>query len=175
MRMTNLMVSLALLLGGAALADDKQSGDKQADAKPLTDAEFVTKAASGGLFEVESSKLAKDAGSSAEVKKFAERMVTDHEKANAELKEAAKKANLDMPAKMTDDHQKLLDKVKAAKGAEFDKAYMAAQVTAHDEAVALFTNAAKNVKDPGLKAFAEKTLPVIKEHQDHAKKHATGK
>lgn len=150
-------------LGGSVLAEDK---------KPITDAEFVTKAASGGMFEVESSKLAKDGASAPEVKKFADQMIADHGKANKELMELAKKAGLEVPTKMLDPDQKLYDKVKAAKGAEFGKAYMDAQVKAHDDAVALFTAAVKDVKDPGLKAFAEKTLPVIKAHQEHAKKHA---
>jgi putative membrane protein len=155
--------AFALLLGGAVLAEDKQ---------PIADAEFVTKAASGGMFEVESSKLARDGAASSEVKKFADQMIADHGKANKELMELAKKVGLDVPAKMLDPDQKLYDKVKAAKGAEFDKVYMDAQVKAHDDAVELFNNAAKNAKDPGLKAFAEKTLPVIKSHQEHAKKHA---
>ncbi|MDY3558086.1 DUF4142 domain-containing protein [Gemmata sp. JC673] len=161
--MRRLAAVLVLFAGGTALGDD---------AKPITDAEFVTKAASGGLFEVESSKLAKESATSPEAKKFAERMIADHEKANKELMGAAKKAGLEVPTKMSAEHQKLLDQVKAAKGADFDKAYMAAQVTAHDEAVALFSGATKGVKDPGLKAFAVKTLPVIKEHQEHAKKHS---
>ena len=55
-----------------------QAQDQKTDAKPVTDAEFVIKAASGGMFEVESSKLAKDAAESGEVKKFAERMIADH-------------------------------------------------------------------------------------------------
>ena len=151
-----------------------QAQDRKIDEKPVTDAEFVIKAASGGMFEVESSRLAKDAAESGEVKKFAEQMITDHEKANKELMEAAKKANVGLPTKMLDEHQKMLEKVQAAKGAEFDRTYMTTQVAAHEEAVALFSNAAKNVKDPGLKAFAEKTLPVIKEHYEHAKKHDKG-
>jgi putative membrane protein len=62
----------------------------------------------------------------------------------------------------------------AAKGADFDKTYIQTQVAAHDEAVVLFSNAGKNAKNPGLKAFAEKTLPTIKEHHEHARKHAGG-
>lgn len=162
-------VALVLLLGAASRGEDKKP-----DAKPVSDEEFVIKAASGGMFEVESSKLAKSAAGSADVKKFAEMMVTDHEKANKELMEVAKKANLGIPVKMLDEHQKLLDKVKGASGGEFDRTYMEAQVKAHEEAVALFSNAAKNVKNPDLKAFAEKTLPTIKEHYEHAQKHAKG-
>lgn len=130
MRFTGrLTAALAMLAGGAVLAED---------VKPVGDTEFVTKAASGGLFEVESSKLAKEAATSPEAKKFAERMIADHEKANEKLKGAAKKAGIEVPAKMSAEHQKLLDRVKAAKGGDFDKAYMAAQVAAHDEAVVLF-------------------------------------
>jgi putative membrane protein len=163
-------VALALALGVAGT--DAQ--DRKAEDKPVADAEFVIKAASGGMFEVESSKIAKDAAKAEEVKKFAEMMITDHEKANKELMDVAKKANLGLPLKMLDEHQKMLEKVKGAKGSDFDKTYMETQVAAHEEAVALFSNAAKNVKEANLRAFAEKTLPVIKEHHEHAKKHAKG-
>jgi putative membrane protein len=76
---------------------------------------------------------------------------------------------------MLDPDRLLLDGVKAAKGDEFDKAYLAAQVKAHDDAVALFTEAITSLKDPGLKAFAEKALPTLKEHQAHAHKLAKTK
>jgi putative membrane protein len=166
----------AVALGVAvATADDTgspstQKGDK-GKFKTVTDAEFVKMAASGGLFEVKSSELAKDQGQSAEVKRFADRMIKDHTKANKELETVAKKAGLEVPTKMTDEHAKLLDQVKAAKGSDFDRTYMTTQVKAHEEAVALFEAASKSVKNPDLKAFAAKTLPVIKEHYEHAKHH----
>jgi len=50
--------------------------------KPFSDAEFAKKAASGGLAEVEMGKIAKERATDPDVKKFAERMVTDHGKAN---------------------------------------------------------------------------------------------
>ena len=66
-----------------------------------------------------------------------------------------------------------LDYVTSAKvllGAEFDKAYAKHMVEDHEKAVKLFENASKNIKDPGLKDFATKTLPTIKEHLEMAKK-----
>jgi len=164
------VAALVLAIGAVTLtAEDKKAGD----AKPITDAEFVIKAASGDMFEIESSKLAKDMAKSDDVKKFAEQMITDHTKSSKELTEVAKKANLGLPTKMLDEHAKLLEKVKGGKG-DFDKAYMDAQLAAHKDAVDLFTSASKNAKDPGVKAFAEKTLPVIKKHLEHAQKHAKG-
>ncbi len=148
----------------ATTADDKSAG------RPMTDEEFVVKAASGGLFEVESSKLAKDAAANPEVKKFAEKMIADHGKANQELMDVAKKANLGVPAKMTEDHQKLFDRVKGVRGQEFDAAYLDAQVKAHTEAVTLFEKGSQGLKNADLKAFAEKTLPTIKEHLTHVQK-----
>jgi putative membrane protein len=160
-----LIAALSLGVGCfAATAEDKSAG------RPMTDEEFVTKAASGGMFEVESSKAAKNGAASAEVKKFADKMIADHTKANQELLDLAKKANLTVPTKMTDDHQKLLDRVKGARGQEFDPAYLDAQVKAHTEAVALFENASKGLKNADLKAFAEKTLPALKDHLAHVQK-----
>jgi putative membrane protein len=168
MRMFMRMIAALVVTEGALIsygADDK---------KPVTDAEFVTKAASGGMFEVESSKLVAGGSPSPETKKFADMMIADHEKANKELAAIARKAGLALPTKLLDEHQKLLDKVKNASGMSQEAAYMAAQRTAHEEAVALFTNAGQNATQPDLKAFAEKTLPTLKKHLEHVKNHGKG-
>jgi len=141
-----------------------------ADDKPITDDQFVIKAASSGMHEVELGQLAKTNAASPEVKKFGERMVEDHGKANKELMEIAKGANIGVPAKMLDEHQKMVDKFKKLRGAEFDREYTKHAVESHEKSVELFTNASKNLKDAKLRAFAGKTLPTVKEHLEHAKK-----
>ncbi len=142
--------------------------DKPA-AAAMSDEEFVIKAASGGMFEVESSKIAQDSAKSNEVKQFAQQMITDHTKANQKLKDIAKKANLGVPTKMTDQHQQMIQKIKSAEGNQFDPVYLDAQLKAHQQTVDLFENASKTLKNPDLKAFAEKTLPTLKDHLSHVK------
>lgn len=171
-------VKLALLLSAAAFvlpavwADDKTDAAKDTakkDDKGYSDAEFVKKAASGGLHEVALGKLAAAQGQSEAVKKFGQMMVDDHTKANEALKAAAMKAGLTVPEKMTDEHQKMVDKFKGMKGEEFDKAYAKHMVEDHEKAVAMFTTAGKEAKDAGIKEFATKTLPTLQKHLDEAK------
>ena len=138
--------------------------------KAVSDAEFVTKAASGGTFEVLSSKMAAEKATKAECKALAEKLIADHSKANDALKAAAGKAGIAVPATLARHHEKMLADLKAAK--DFDAAYLDAQLKAHVEAVDLFTAASTSVKDPGLRDFAAKTLPTLKMHLDHVKKHA---
>lgn len=166
-----------MLVAGAffavgAVADDKSKADDKTkkDDTAFSDAEFVKKAAIGGMHEVELGKIAAAQGQSEDVKKFGQKMADDHSKAYDELKAAAKKANLDVPSKLDDEHQKHIDKLKAMKGDEFDKAYIKHMVEDHEKDVAEFTRASKEAKDAGVKEFATKTLPVIKTHLDMIKK-----
>src|SRR5205085_895143 len=122
--------------------------------------EFVKMAASDGMHEVELGKIAAAATKNDDVKKFAEKMVTDHGKANEELKTAAKTAGLAVPEKVSDEHQKHIDKFKDYKGDNFDRDYMKHMVKGHTDAVALFTRASKEAKNPAIKDFAAKTLPT---------------
>jgi putative membrane protein len=138
--------------------------------KGLTDTEFVYKAAWGNTFEVLSSKMAVEKATKAECKALAEKLIADHSKANDALKAVAAKAGLFLPNGMSPHYEKMLADLKAAK--DFDAAYLDAQVKAHTEAVALFTAAAAGVKDAGLKEYAAKTLPTLKTHLEHVKKHA---
>jgi putative membrane protein len=147
-----------------------QPGAESSTNDALTDAQFVEKAGMGGMLEVESSKLAATNAENADVKSFAQSMLTDHGKANEELKKLAAGKNLMVPAALDSKHSEKLNKLTGKKGEEFDKAYGKLQAKAHKQAVALFEKAATSLTDADLKAFASKTLPTLKEHMEKASK-----
>jgi putative membrane protein len=130
-----------------------------------TDAMFVREAATGGMMEVAKGKLAAQHASRDDVKQFAQRMVDDHTKAGDELKSIASGKSLTLPADQPSaQDQAMLDKMGKMDGAAFDRAYIADQVKDHEKTIALFEKEARNGKDAELKAFAEKTLPTLKDH-----------
>lgn len=51
-----------------------------------------------------------------------------------------------------------------AKGAAFDEGYVAEQIKAHQDAIALFEQQASRGADADLKAFAAAQLPALREH-----------
>ncbi len=163
-----------LRMGGAGLvlafAVGAGAQERRGEEKPFSDAEFAKKAASGGLAEVEMGKIAKDRATDPDVKQFAERMITDHGKANEELEKVAKEANLSIPTRPDAEEQKHIDMLRDYKGADFDKMYIKHMVEDHERDVKEFTRAARECKNDKLKAFAEKTLPTVKEHLEMAKK-----
>jgi putative membrane protein len=130
-----------------------------------TEEDFWNKAAEGGMAEVELSKLAQTKSQNADVKKFAQMMITDHTKANTELKALAAKKNVTLPTALSSSHKSTLDKLGTLSGADFDKAYVDAMVSDHNDAVSLFQTEGDGGTDPDLKAFAAKTLPTLKSHQ----------
>jgi len=148
-----------LCLAPAAPADDKDS---------VSDEQFVTKASAAGLAEVNLGRLATERASNADVKKFGQHMVEDHTKANKELMTIADKKRFRVAERMDQTHQEKMDKLAKLTGAAFDREFMNCMVKDHDEAVELFTAESKNGRDADLKAFAEKTLPTLKEHQKMA-------
>jgi putative membrane protein len=128
---------------------------------------FWTTAAQGGMAEVELGKLALQKSQNADVKKFAQMMITDHTKANYELKALAAKKNIVLPTDIGG-HKSTLDDLSKLSGAEFDKEYVEAMVDDHEEDVDFFEDKSNN-SDADLKAFAAKTLPTLKSHLEAIK------
>jgi putative membrane protein len=125
---------------------------------------FVTKAAVGGMAEVELGKLAQQRASSDAVKDFGKRMETDHSKANEELKTTAANKGITLPTTLDAKHQATMDRLSKLNGAAFDRTYMQEMVKDHREDVAEFQKEANSGDDPDVKAFAGKTLPTLQEH-----------
>ena len=134
--------------------------------------DFVQKAAMSYMYEVEAGKIASQKGKSDAVKTFGQMMVDAHSKTSEELKGivASESIKVDLPAKLDAKHQKLIDDLNGASDADFDKTYAKQQVDGHQDAVSLFDAYAKKGDNAALKAFAQKTLPVIQQHLDEAKK-----
>lgn len=128
------------------------------------DQEFVTKAAQGGLAEVKLGEMASTNGASDAVTTFGEHMVSDHGKANDELKSTATGKGANVPTTPSAEQQATAARLAKLKGAAFDAEYAKVMVKDHQETVALFKKESSAGKDPELKAFAAKTLPTIEQH-----------
>lgn len=131
-------------------------------------ADFAVNAANGGMMEVQLGNYAQQNGVSKRVKDFGAMMVKDHTAANEELKGIAQAKNITLPASIGNDAQKEMDNMMKKKGADFDKAYLSMMLDDHKKDVKEFEKAAKDCKDPEIKSFAGKTLPVLLVHLDSA-------
>ena len=128
------------------------------------DREFVQEAASGGMAEVQAAQLAQQRANSQQVKDFASRMITDHTQANTELQQIAQQENITLPSQPMGKDATAAKKLNSLNGAAFDKAYSQDQLSDHQQVVALFRKEASSGQDPALKAFAQKTLPILQQH-----------
>lgn len=127
------------------------------------DKEFMTKAAQGGMMEVSLGQTVSQKAQSPDVKTFADRMVSDHGKANDELKQLATTKGITLPTDMGE-HQKAVDELSKKSGKDLDKAYMSEMVKDHEKDVDEFKKASNEVQDADLKIWATKTLPTLEEH-----------
>jgi putative membrane protein len=149
---------------GEGLTDEKMRMARQDGSSP---ASFVKTAALDGMAEVELGQMALEKSQNDEVKQFAQRMVTDHGKANKELATIAKAKQLEVPTSLDAEHKQMMQTLSGKSGTAFDVAYSQHMRMAHAKAVALFESASKSPDDE-LGAFAKKTLPTLKEHKKMA-------
>jgi putative membrane protein len=151
---------------GAATAP---AGTTQSSATSAADRDFLASAASSGMLEIAASKLAGERASSTAVKTFAEHMQRDHTTHGQALQNLAAGEGVTLPDAMIARHQAQLDKLAALKGADFDREYaQSIGLAAHREAVQAFERAAGTADDPEVKAFADKSLPTLREHLKQA-------
>lgn len=159
---------LLLLLGATFTVSSCQDDDTDENDNRLTETEFVVRAANSDLFEIQTGQKASAKGSITEVRELGQHLVTDHTTSSTELKSLASQKKITIPDSLDADKKVIRDRIASKTGTAFDKEFANAQVTSHDEAINLYTEASSELQDPDLKAFATKTLPVLKMHREHA-------
>lgn len=134
------------------------------------DRRFVDKAAQGGMAEVAMGKVAVVRAANTQVKSFGQRMIDDHGKANEELKALLNAKGVQLPQESDRSHDRDANRLGKLQGAEFDREYMKHMVKDHENDVKDFDRAAREAKDPEVKAWAAKTLPVLQQHLELARR-----
>ena len=134
-------------------APSKSAAPAKAGSKlSAADKSFMMSAAKGGMMEVEWGKLAAQNTQNADVKKFGNKMVTEHGKANGELMALAKEEGVSLPA------------AKSPGKWKSDKDYMGMMVKDHQTDLAEFQKEAQSGTDPDVKAFAAKGAKMVSTH-----------
>jgi putative membrane protein len=164
------MVASALIASGTTEAQPAAAPTTNVPSTSATMSSqaFAEKAATTGLYEVQAARIAEQRSRNPAVDRFAEQMIRDHGKNNAELKTVAARVGVRLPARLDAQHAGLIAQLRAANVRDFNSTYAGQQVQGHQDAAALLTSYAQHGDNARLKQFARKTLPVVEHHLEMA-------
>jgi putative membrane protein len=139
--------------------------EKEASAADRVKVEqFLKQAASTDNFQLMAGMMAEDQSEKGEVGALGQKIYHVHSRTTPALAEIAKKKDVTLPAEMGSAKKALVDSLEAKKGEAFDQSFAEVEVAAHEEAIALYEKADKEVNDPDVQSFIDQILPVLKEH-----------
>lgn len=162
--------------GGAAPMAQPGTGTRNTetrkdDAVSRGDRKFIQQTAEKGMFEVQAAQLAAGKATDPNVKSFASMLVDHHTAANNELVQIANDRRIELSAAPPKGMRRDITKLGKKTGAGFDREFVReVGVKGHEKSIKDFEKASKDVKDPQLKAWVDKTLPKLREHLAQAQK-----
>jgi putative membrane protein len=144
---------------------------QMAAANPMspTTTDYVGNAATSDMYEIEAGRIAAQKARDQRVKNFGQMMASDHGNNSAKLK-AALPPGVTPPARLDAEHDAKLTQLRnAPAGAGFDRLYMQQQVAAHEQALAMHQNYARNGDVASLREVASGAVPVVEGHLRQAR------
>ena len=154
----------ALLLSASGLA-----------AQTITDAQIASIVVTANQVDIDAGKLAASTSKSADVKKFAQLMVTDHSGVNQQAVALVTRLKVtpednETSRSLKAGGEKNVATLRTLKGAAFDKAYVDHEVAYHQAVLDAVDNTLiPNARNEELKALLVKVRPAFVAHLEHAK------
>jgi putative membrane protein len=146
-----------------------------ASAQGVSDAQIASIVVTANQVDIDAGKVARSMAASAEVRKFAEQMITDHTGVNKSAVDLATKLKVtpeDNPTSQSlkSGGDKNIANLKTLKGAAFDKAYIDHEVAYHQQVIdAMDKTLIPSATNAELKALLVKVRPAFVAHLEHAK------
>ncbi|MBW3618450.1 MAG: DUF4142 domain-containing protein [Proteobacteria bacterium] len=132
--------------------------------------EYMMLAASGDLFEIQTSQLLLQRGRTPELRAFAQQMIEHHTRLSAAAMAAARAGGVNPPPPvLLNRHANMLNMLSAAGPDQFELTYLRMQLAAHNEALLVHTAYAAAGENPSLKAAAATAAPVVQGHLTQAR------
>jgi putative membrane protein len=164
---------------GAAVAPAPDTGAAAVAPAPapgpttLSDANIVYILDNANMLDSAAGSIAATKGTNADVRSFGKRMMTDHHSLRKQGQDLAAKLKVTPEAPANDDSKAQYDKTMsmlngAAKGKDFDKAYIDNEVQYHQAVLQTATSAMQQAQNAELKNLIQKAAPIVQSHLDHA-------
>ncbi len=180
MRWAAIVGVFALGCADAETEDEGAVQDTAAQTAPAatggpSDAEIAHIVVTANTIDVDAGRLAKEKSQNQQVITFADRMITDHTAVNEQASQLAGRLNLTPADNSTSQSLKTsadqtLERLRAATGAEFDRAYADNEVAFHQQVLdAIDSTLIPNAQNADLKALLQQTRPAIAAHLEMAR------
>ncbi|HET9694828.1 MAG TPA: DUF4142 domain-containing protein [Steroidobacteraceae bacterium] len=142
---------------------------------PPDDAQIAAIVVTANQVDIDAGKFASEKSSSAEVRKFAQQMVTDHTAVNAQATKLVTRLEVTPVESATsrsikDGGDQNLAALRKLDGAQFDRAYVDHEVAYHEQVIeALDTSLIPNASNAELKTLLVQVRPAFVAHLEHAR------
>jgi putative membrane protein len=150
---------ISIILAGCKKDHDNDHNDLNSK-----DRNFLINASYSNNDEVDAGNLASSQGSHEAVKIFGATMVNDHSTAETELKMLADSLNVAIPLEPDSAHKAMKQTLMSLSGMAFDTTYTRAQITDHQNTIALMQDEISNGQSDRVKRYANKYLPKVRMH-----------
>jgi putative membrane protein len=128
------------------------------------DVEMMMHAAQDSLAEVQMGQLAMTRATSDGVRQLAQRLITDHSTANAQLAVLAQQQGIALPQSVDPQHAAAVQRLSALTGPRFDVAFLEQMIADHAKGVAMYERIANTAAHPSLRGWAAQQVPVLRQH-----------
>ena len=109
---------------------------------------FIRDAVQGNLAEIKLGQLAQEKTQSAEVKSYAQMLVTDHSTSNEQAEKVAKQIGITIPTELSVSQKVTYNRMSKLSGTAFDRAFVAEMIAGRKTSITRFQNEAKKNDDP---------------------------
>lgn len=157
---------------GSSTAGSGAGGSSSSGSSALSTAErnFLMRAGTDGMFELEAARMAADQSKDDAVKRYASMLVEQHMAANQELASLAQSKGVSLPSSVPSGKRRELERIKRAQGEEFDALFVqTVGIRDHRGDVNRFREISRTAKDADVKAWANKMLPILERHMSEAR------
>lgn len=149
-----------------AQQNQQQPAADQAAQNP--DQEFVKDEAVGNQFEIQLAQFIQQKAQDEQVKKLAQQIIQDHQKAQEQLQQVAQSMQMQLPQQLDQIHQAKLQKMQQKQGRDLEACYTFAQVGDHQREILMHRYEAENAQNPQVKQYAQQSIQPLEHHSQMA-------
>jgi putative membrane protein len=175
------LMAALLLAPGAVLAQKSDTGNTNPEGYTISgrkvgpdltvkDRQFIERAASDNLAQVQLARLALERSQSSTVQKYARDTIEARQKQSTSLMAISAQENFPEPDKMDTAHQASFDRLSKLSGDAFDSAYLQLMVRDNDQSTREVAKASSELSNPELLKFAKSMLPALRSSKSIAKR-----